>query len=97
MKPAIRPALEIIEKGHWKKHHPARGYTKWMSVIDGNIVHTWVDAKTDVMLDVMDIDLLQIVLSESALQNKQFHILFDLRHIFNITFNYKKAITDLFF
>jgi DNA-binding CsgD family transcriptional regulator/uncharacterized coiled-coil protein SlyX len=97
MEPAIRPALEIVEKSHWNKHHPAGGYTKWMTVIDGNIVHTWINAKTDVILDVMDVDLLQIVLSESALQNKQFHILFDLRHVFNISFNYKKAIADLLF
>jgi DNA-binding CsgD family transcriptional regulator len=68
-----------------------------MSVIDGNIVHTWVEAKADVILDFMDVELLQVVLTESDLLNRQFHILFDLGSVFNITFKYKQAITDLFF
>ena len=70
-----------------------------MSVIDENIVHTWIDAerKSDIILDFMDVELLQIVLTESDLLSRQFHILFDLAHISDITFNYKRAITNLFF
>ncbi len=95
----VTGALETISKSHWKSHHPAAGYTKWMSVIDGNIVHTWVEvnAGQNIVLDFMDSELLQLVLTESALLNKQFHILFDLAHISSITFEYKEAITDLFF
>lgn len=90
-------ALEVTEKNHWSNHHPSAGYTKWMSVIDQNIVHTWIEAKAEVVLDFMDVELLQVVLTESALENQQFHILFDLHHVLNITFKYKQAITDLFF
>ncbi|MBV5303902.1 MAG: transcriptional regulator [Chlorobium sp.] len=97
MEQATLQALDITKKSHWSNHHPAAGYTKWMSVIDGNIVHTWVEAKADVILDFMDVELLQVVLTESALLNTQFHILFDLGSVFNITFKYKQAITDLFF
>ena len=70
-----------------------------MSVIDGNIVHTWIDVETksDIILDFMDVELLQVVLTESDLMSRQFHILFDLDHISDITFNYKRAITNLFF
>jgi len=96
---SIRESLEIAAKSHWKIHHPAAGYTKWVSVIDGNIVHTWaqVEAGESVVLDFMDSELLQLVLTESDLLNKQFHILFDLSGISSITFDYKLAITDLFF
>ena len=70
-----------------------------MSVIDDNIVHTWIDVerKSDIILDFMDVELLQVVLTESDLLSRQFHILFDLAHISDITFNYKRAITNLFF
>ncbi|TLU87808.1 MAG: transcriptional regulator [Chlorobium sp.] len=99
MESPIRPILATTKKNHWKSHHPGAGYSKWMSVIDDNIVHTWVEVeeKHDIILDFMDVDLLQVVLSESDLINKQFHILFDLAHISSISFNYKLAITDLFF
>ena len=91
--------LDTLSKSHWKTQHPAAGYTKWMSVIDENIVHTWVevDAGQSVVLDVMDSELLQLVLTESALLNQQFHILFDLAHISSISFDYKQAIADLFY
>ncbi len=96
---SITGTLDIITRSHWKSHHPAVGYTKWMNVIDGNIVHTWVelDGRQNIVLDFMDSELLQLVLTESALLNRQFHILFDLAHISSITFEYKQAITDLFF
>ncbi len=95
----IRETLQTTAKSHWKNHHPAAGYTKWISVIDGNIIHTWaeVDAGQDVVLDFMDSELMQLVLTESDLLNTQFHILFDLTGISSITFNYKLAITDLLF
>ena len=95
----MEPQKQPIEKIHWKSHHPAAEYTKRMSVIDENIVHTWIDVerKSDIILDFMDVELLQVVLTESDLLGRQFHILFDLAHISDITFNYKRAITNLFF
>ncbi len=94
-----RPKVRTTEKNHWKSYHLAGGYTKWMSVTDENIIHTWIEpeSNSDIILDFMDVELLQVVLTESDLLNKQFHILFDLEHISGITFNYKRAITDLFF
>jgi DNA-binding CsgD family transcriptional regulator len=99
MEPQKQSIVTTTEKSHWKNHHPAAGYTKWMSVIDENIVHTWIDVETksDIILDFMDVELLQVVLTESDLMSRQFHILFDLDHISDITFNYKRAITNLFF
>jgi len=99
MEPQEKPMVTTTINSHWKSHHPAAEYTKWMSVIDENIVHTWVDVETksDIILDFMDVELLQVVLTESDLLSRQFHILFDLAHISDITFNYKKAITNLFF
>lgn len=94
-----RETLETTTKSHWKSHHPAAKYTKWMSVINGNIIHTRieVDANDSVILDFMDSELMMLVLTESDLLDKEFHILFDLACISSITFDYKLAITDLFF
>ena len=99
MEPQKQPMVTTTEKSHWKSYHSAAKYTKWMSVIDENIVHTWIDVETksDIILDFMDVELLQVVLTESDLLSRQFHILFDLAHISDITFNYKRAITNLFF
>ncbi len=96
---AVTGALDTVSKSHWKSHHPVAGYTKEMSVIDGNIIHTWVEVNDEqnIVLDFMDSELLQLVLTESDLLNKQFHILFDLSHISSITFGYKQAITNLIF
>ena len=95
----MEPQKQPTEQRRWKSNHPTTEYTKWMSVIDGNIIHTWIDlnTKSDIILDVMDVELLQLVLTESDLVSKQFHILFDLAHISDITFNYKRAITNLLF
>ncbi len=68
-----------------------------MNVIDGNIVHIWIDATKEIALDVMDVDLLQIVMAESGLKDKPFHILFNLKYVANISSTYKQAITNLLF
>jgi len=90
-------SLVTIKNNNWKSVHPTAGYTKRMEVIDTNIVHTWIESKTDVILDFMDADLLQVVLKEAGLENRLFHIIFDLANTTNITYRYKLAITDLFF
>ena len=97
MERATLQTLDTTKKSHWNNHHQAASFTKWMSVIDGNIVHIWVEAKTDVILDFMDVELLHVVLTESGLLNRPFHILFNLFNVFNITFKYKQAITDLLY
>ena len=89
--------LTVIEKSHWKSYHHDAGYTKWARLLDGEIVHTWAEADRDIVLDFMDVDLLKIVLNESGLDSKQFHVIFDLNHVTDISYTYKKAITELLF
>ncbi|EAT58975.1 helix-turn-helix transcriptional regulator [Chlorobium ferrooxidans] len=90
-------SLGTIKNSNWKSVHPTAGYTKRMEVIDDNIVHTWIESKKDVILDFMDAELLQVVLQEAGLENREFHIIFDLANTTSITYRYKLAITDLFF
>ena len=89
--------LTVTEKSHWKSHHPEANYTKQARILDGDIVHTWAETDHDILLDFMDIDLLKLVLSESGLVSKQFHVIFDLKHVTDISYTYKKAITELLF
>ena len=89
--------LSVTEKSSWKSHHPEAGYTKEARILDGDIVHTWAQADHDIELDFMDADLLKLVLSETGLVNKKFHVIFDLNHVTDISYSYKKAITELLF
>ena len=89
--------LSVTEKSSWKSHHPEAGYTKEARILDGDIVHTWAQADHDIELDFMDADLLKLVLSETGLVNKKFHVIFDLNHVTEISYSYKKAITELLF
>ena len=89
--------LSVTEKSSWKSHHPEAGYTKKARILDGDIVHTWAQADHDIELDFMDADLLKLVLSETGLVKKKFHVIFDLNHVTDISYSYKKAITELLF
>jgi DNA-binding CsgD family transcriptional regulator len=89
--------LKIVEKSHWLNLHPDADYTKHVRLIEDDIVHTWLDAEEDVVMDFMDVELLKLVLSESGLMDKAFHIIFDLNHVTDISYRYKKSITDLLF
>jgi DNA-binding CsgD family transcriptional regulator len=89
--------LKIVEKSHWISRHPEAGYTKHARLVDGDIVHTWLESEQDIVMDYMDIELLKQVLTESRLIDKPFNILFDLKHVVDISYRYKKCITDLLF
>lgn len=89
--------LKITEKSHWINYHPEAGYKKHARLLDNDIVHTWIDTEKDVVLDFLDIELLQTVLSEAGLIDKQFHIIFDLNHVTDISYRYKLGITKLLF
>ncbi|MEI6692879.1 MAG: transcriptional regulator [Chlorobium sp.] len=89
--------VKITEKAHWYSHHSEAGYTKLARLLENDIVHTWVDAQNNVVLDFMDVDLLKLLLSESGLENKQFHIIFDLNLVTDISYSYKRAITELLY
>lgn len=92
-----QPRLKITEKKEWISRHVDAGYEKHARLIDGDIVHTWVESDNDVVMDFMDVDLLKLVLGESGLMDRQFHIIFDLNHVTDISYGYKKGITDLMF
>ncbi len=89
--------LKVVEKSHWQNHHPETGYTKHARLVGKDIVHTWVEADHDIVMDYMDVELLKSILSESGLLDKDFHIIFDLNHVIDISYRYKKGIADLLF
>ena len=91
------PTLEITERSHWQCHHPEAGYTKRTKVIDGDIVHIWIEAEHGIVLEIMDVELLEMVLNEAGLLARQFHIIWDLSNVTDLSYNYKLAITNLLF
>ncbi|NTU97630.1 MAG: transcriptional regulator, partial [Chlorobiaceae bacterium] len=91
------PRLKIVEKRNWSNRHPDAGYTKHVRLIDSDIVHTWVESEQDIVMDFMDVELLKLVLEECGLMDKPFNIIFDLNNVSDISYRYKKSITDLLF
>ncbi len=89
--------LNIIEKPHWKSKHEVAGFILWIRLIDGDIIHAWVESSEDVVLDFLDSGLLRSVLSESGILEKPFHLIWNLERIVDVSYSYKKEITDFLF
>ena len=81
----------------WKREHKQAGYTKVLTLVGKNIIHSAVEARHNVTLEVMDIELFDAVLQEAGLENKPVHCLCDFTHIEDISYNYKKSITKLLY
>ena len=92
-----QPNLKITEKSHWQSNHQEAGFILRLRVIDSDIIHAWVETDQDIVLDLMDKELLQMVLSECGLVNRQFYLIWDLAHVVDLAYSYKQAITDILF
>jgi DNA-binding CsgD family transcriptional regulator len=91
------PGLNIIEKPHWKSNHEEAGFVLWIRVIDGDILHAWIECKEDVVLDFLDSELLRSVLNETGLIDKPFYLIWNLKSIVDVSYSYKREITDFLF
>ena len=92
-----KSSLNVISKSHWHSNHQTAGFVLQFKVIDNDIIHIGIESERDVILDFMDSELLQVVISESGLVNKPFYFVLDLNHISNATSDYKAELTNLIF
>ncbi|NTW11629.1 MAG: transcriptional regulator, partial [Chlorobiaceae bacterium] len=89
--------LQITDKNHWHKNHPEDGYIKRLNVINGSIVHSWIESDHDITLNSIDDDLLLQILNETGLGLRPFHVVMDLAHVREVTSSYKHSIANLLY
>lgn len=97
MKTCPHSNLPIIENPHWVKKHPEAGYEKSVQMIGQDIMHVIIKADHPVTLDFMDTDLLKTVLHEQGLNNIRLYLIWDMTSVEDISYQYKKNITDLLY
>ena len=85
------------QQKHWQQEHRQAGYTKHFKLIDSNILHVSIEARQNITLEWMDVDLFETVLDQTGLINKPFHCIWDFTHISEISYHYKKDITKLLY
>ncbi len=89
--------LPIVERPHWKSEHNDKHYTTHMQRIGDDIILTYYEAKSDFTVEFMDKELFSTVLEESGLVDKPIFMLRDLSHVANLSYTYKKNLTQLIY
>ncbi len=89
--------LPIIKNPLWKADHTQQGYHTTFSLIGPDIIHAEIVTDRDINMDYIDINIFQKIIGESNLAGKPIHMLFNLKHVKGISFQYKKNLINLFY
>ncbi|MCW8797674.1 MAG: transcriptional regulator [Prosthecochloris sp.] len=89
--------LPIVERPHWKSVHNEKQYTTHMQRIGDDILLTSYEAGHDITVEFMDKELFCTVLEESGLVDKPVFMLRDLSLVSNVSYAYKKHLTQLIY
>ncbi|NTV02968.1 MAG: transcriptional regulator [Chlorobiaceae bacterium] len=87
--------LPITSKPHWKEPHS--GYTKHLDLIGNDILHAYVEAAHPVTLETLSNELVKTVLKESTPPDTHPYLLWDMKNILDVSYDYKQGINDLIF
>ncbi|ARM31465.1 transcriptional regulator [Prosthecochloris sp. HL-130-GSB] len=90
-------SLPVTERPHWKSVHPDRFYTTHMQRIGDDILLTYYESNNDITVEFMDKELFKTVLDESGLSDRPIYMLRDLEHVRDVSFEYKKHLTQLIY
>ncbi len=82
---------------HWETEHAQAGFTKHIRLLGRNIIQISIEARHDITLDSMDIELFDTVLQESGLADEPVYCLWDFTHVTDVSYTYKKSITKLLY
>lgn len=97
MSKEIAAILPDSEQKHWETEHLQAGFTKHIRLLGRNILESSVEARYDITLDSMDIDLFDTVLRECGLTDEPVFCLWDFSHVADVSYPYKKSITKLLY
>ena len=88
---------QIISSPDWVFHNPAKQYSTRIKRIGKNILFAWVDSDKPVALEQFEMDLVLKVLEDSSLEDKPFHVIWNLEHVKKITYSYKRGIVNFLY
>jgi len=89
--------LDIYQAKAWRNEHTNAGFTKVIRIAEKEIVLVSVETQQNVTIDFIDADLLNTALLESGCIGKKMILLWDLEHVVNMTYRYKKDAANLIY
>ncbi|ANT65675.1 helix-turn-helix transcriptional regulator [Prosthecochloris sp. CIB 2401] len=89
--------LPITERTNWKTVHSGNHYTSHIRKIGDDILLSYYETEQDITAEYMDKSLFQTVLDESGLAGKPVYMLRDLSHVTDVSYTYKKNLTQLIY
>ncbi len=87
--------LPVTAKPHWKSEHP--GYTKKLDLIGDDILHAFVETSHPITLQTLSKELVNSVTGEGRFSEKPLYLVWDMKNIVDISYNYKQGINDLIY
>ena len=87
--------LPITSKHNWKSVPAGADYVKRLDLIGDNIFHHYVESDHPITLNSMSIDLVNRVLEESGIKGSPLYLLWDMKNIGNISYQYKQGINNI--
>lgn len=88
---------EIVSNHRWIFRNPKKLYATCIRRIGRNILYAWVDSAKPVVLETFEGDLVKKVLEDSNLENKPAYLIWNLKHVKEITYAYKQGIVDFLY
>jgi len=95
MKTCPFSGLPVTAKSHWKEQHPT--YTKHLEMIGNDIMHAYIEAPHPATLDTLSDELVRTVLKESGVPDKPLYLLWDMKNVSDVSYEYKQGINDLIY
>jgi DNA-binding CsgD family transcriptional regulator len=95
MKTCPFSGLPVTAKTHWKEVHAS--YTKHLELIGDDIMHACIEAARPVTLETLSNDLVKTVLREGGVPDKPLFLVWDMKNVTDVSFEYKQGINDLIY
>ena len=95
MKTCTVSGLPVVSKPHWHVLHA--GYTKYLEMIGDDIMHARIEASQPATLETLSEELVKTVLSEIGFSGKSLYLLWDMKNVIDVSYNYKQGINDLIY
>jgi len=82
---------------HWNYTPESGHYTTTIEQIGDDILYCRIVTETSVELETFEKPLLELVISESGLENRPLFIIWDLTNVTSLSHNYKRGIVNLLY
>ena len=87
--------LPITANRNWRAVNNNNGYDKVIKLLGEDILLYNIDTDHDISLESIDIDIVHSALHDSNIEDKPVCLIWDMKHIADMTLTYKKQVADL--